>query len=320
MKIPTFKELLEEYPRIASMERMKSERPCKTTVSNNLFGVRKILELLGNDGASLDQPITWLTKNRIDRFLLRAAEKGMPALSSWTYVHRLRGVTARWTTSYYEALGWKVSPFKLPYCRKRLPRYERPDRSVLRKVKDWVVDLWEEEDRRKWLAATLMLEFGIRNGDVRRLTWANFRERDNGVCLCYTPHKTEQSSGRRVAWPVHPTIWTMLCEARSCVAKHQAYCRAGIPNRPHGITNSDPVVPGASYIFVLLNRELRANGIFKAQKGLYELRKVCIDHVYQRYGAEMASSLSGDDIRTVMRYYADPSQPNIGMTRIFDLL
>ena len=36
--------------------------------------------------------------------------------------------------------------------------------------------------------------------------------------------------------------------------------------------------------------------------------------------AEMASSISGDDIRTMMRYYADPSQPNIGSVRILDLL
>lgn len=34
----------------------------------------------------------------------------------------------------------------------------------------------------------------------------------------------------------------------------------------------------------------------------------------------MASSISGDDIRTMMRYYADPSQPNIGKLKIVDLL
>ncbi len=71
--------------------------------------------------------------------------------------------------------------------------------------------------------------------------------------------------------------------------------------------------------FEQINRDLRALG-FTGHKGAYELRKICIDHVYQKYGAEMAVSISGDDIRTITRYYADPSRPNIGATRIIDLL
>ena len=57
-----------------------------------------------------------------------------------------------------------------------------------------------------------------------------------------------------------------------------------------------------------------------AAEGAYELRKICIDHVYQKFGAEMAVSISGDDIKTIIRYYADPSQPNIGEVRIVGLL
>ena len=34
----------------------------------------------------------------------------------------------------------------------------------------------------------------------------------------------------------------------------------------------------------------------------------------------MAVSISGDDIKTITHYYADPSQPNIGAIRIIDLL
>ena len=34
----------------------------------------------------------------------------------------------------------------------------------------------------------------------------------------------------------------------------------------------------------------------------------------------MAVSISGDDIKTIIRYYADPSQPNIGEVRIANLL
>lgn len=58
-----------------------------------------------------------------------------------------------------------------------------------------------------WFAATMMLEFAMRNGDVLRLKELNFVETENGNFLSYTPHKTELSSGRRVYWPIHDEIW-----------------------------------------------------------------------------------------------------------------
>lgn len=73
-----------------------------------------------------------------------------------------------------------------------------------------------------WFAATMMLEFAMRNGDVLRLKDENFVTRspeciksdgDSSVCgnaakhyLSYTPHKTALSSGRRVYWPIHDDI------------------------------------------------------------------------------------------------------------------
>jgi len=59
---------------------------------------------------------------------------------------------------------------------------------------------------------------------------------------------------------------------------------------------------------------------FTGNKGAYELRKICVDHIYQKFGAEMAVSISGDNIRTILHYYADPAQPNIGEMRVTDLL
>ena len=84
--------------------------------------------------------------------------------------------------------------------------------------------------------------------------------------------------------------------------------------------DSQLVVPCARDVYVRLNRELRTLCIFTGSKGCYELRKICIDHIYQKYGAEMASSISGDDIRTVMRYYADPSAVHVENVRVVDLL
>lgn len=71
--------------------------------------------------------------------------------------------------------------------------------------------------------------------------------------------------------------------------------------------------------FTELNKEVRSLG-FRGNKAAYELRKICIDHIYQEYGAEKASAISGDDIKTITHYYADPAQPNIGEVRVLDLL
>lgn len=41
------------------------------------------------------------------------------------------------------------------------------------------------------------------------------------------------------------------------------------------------------------------------EKASYELRKMCVDRIYHKFGAEMASAISGDDIRTLTYFYAD---------------
>ena len=142
----------------------------------------------------------------------------------------------------------------------------------------------------------MMLEFAMRNSDVLRLKDSNFVEKESGHYLLYTPHKTELSSGRRVFWPIHPDIWQ----------KFDDYGRLS-------------ALDVTKETFKEINHELRELG-FHGSKASYELRKICIDHVYQKFGAEMAVSISGDTIKTISYYYADPSQPNIGEVRILDLL
>lgn len=128
------------------------------------------------------------------------------------------------------------------------------------------------------------------------LTRQNIDVKEGRYYLSYTPHKTELSSGRRVYWPIHEDIWK----------KYEDY---------GGISCLDVT----DETFDEINADLRRLG-FHGQKAAYELRKICIDHVYQKYGAEIAVSISGDDIRTISRYYADPAQPNMGAVRIVDLL
>lgn len=294
--IPTFRELIAEYKKIAVMERVKSERPSAITVTNAETGVRAVLP-----EGWMDRPVFDLTRRRIDEYLVRAISKGNSPVTAWSYVLQLRAITARWTRSYYEDIGWLVPKFDLPVCHRKPPRYVRPERNILLRVRAWYESLEERLDDRDWLVGTLMLEFAMRNSDIARLKWNNFRQRDTGVQLCYTPHKTELSSGRVVCWPVHPDLWRKISRVR---------------RKP----DQDLVVPAAFEVFRRLNAELRACKIFRGCKALYELRKICIDHIYQRFGSEMASSISGDDIHTVTRYYADPSAANVRGVRIIDLI
>lgn len=291
---------MNEYVKNAALERLKNDRPSERTVENVLSGARRVLA-----GAGIDETETLdaLTREKADAYFMWASKKGFASISARTYIAQLKGLVARWCLPYYRSMGWEIPTWDIPYFRGRSLRYSRPDHDLLLKVKTW----YEGLSGKKWFAATMMLEFAMRNGDIKRLQWQNFisrpapnHEASSDVpvdihYLSYTPHKTENSSGRMVVWPIHPLIWE----------KFSLLPKSILPIR-HGE-------------FVCMNHELRELG-FTGAKASYELRKICIDHVYQKYGAEMASSISGDDIRTVIRYYADPAQPNIGAVRIIDLL
>ena len=321
--IPTIRMVIERYPKFAAVERMRMERPCEKTVKSAIGGTCRLCEI---GCMSLDEPITALTRRWLEQTLDTARSSGMKPITVWSYLYSLRNLFAKWTRRYYADAKWNIPPLEIPSCLRQAPRYIRPDTTVLAKVKKWYLDLEKRKDQREWVLATLMLEFAMRNGDAERLRWSDFRpvkpcshgaeENGNSVVLCYTPNKTRLSSGRVVAWPVHPDIWGRL----------EAYHYAGIPyNKRKGWgknenRDSQLVVPCARDVYVRLNHELRALKIFTGPKACYELRKICVDHIYQKYGVEMASSISGDDIRTVTRYYADPSAVQVEGVRIIDLI
>ena len=286
---PTIEQVMKCYRRIAHTERVKTGRPGPDTVMNALHGTAKVCEAAG---VKLTESVTALTRPKIDQALATFMEHGLTRLTAWSYVCQLRAVFAKWCRPYYEDAGWDVPPLDLPTFRAQAPRYVRPSADMLARVKAW----YGKQTGENWFAATMMLEFAMRNGDVLRLKEENFIERDGRHYLNYTPHKTELTSCRRVCWPIHESIW-------------QKYDDYG------GLACFD-ITDGT---FAEINRDLRALG-FRGSKASYELRKICIDHIYQKFGAEMAVSISGDDIKTITHYYADPAQPNVGPIRIIDLL
>ena len=299
MTTPTLTQMEKVYYVAAEVERLKCGRPGKCTVENTRLGVRVFRrwlnerrESLGYARIGFDEEfprVSIVKPPLIHRYLADLLTAGTKPLTAMTYVSQLRQLFARWIRPYYEDRGWVIPPFPSLGGRPAAPRYVRPDADQLAKVKSWYESLAPGP---LWLAATMMLEFGMRNGDILRLRRENFVEREGRVYLNYTPHKTEHSSHRVVRWPVHAELWRHLRDASFDVDES---------------------------VFAELNRQMRALG-FTGAKGAYELRKICIDHVYQKLGAEMAVSISGDDIKTIIRYYADPSQPNIGEIRIVNLL
>lgn len=286
--IPTIDQVMKCYRTISQIERAKTGRPGEETITNVLRGTANVC---ASAGVALSESVEIITRKFLDNALASFMSRGVSRLSAWSYVCQLRGLFARWCLPYYRDAGWEIPKLEMPVFRAQAPRYVRPSNELLLKVKNWYC----RQTGEYWFAATMMLEFAMRNGDVLRLKEENFVENENGRFLSYTPHKTELSSGRRVYWPIHKDIWQRFDD----------YGRlAGLD-----VTKET---------FVELNRDLRALG-FHGSKGAYELRKICIDHVYQKFGAEMAVSISGDDIKTITRYYADPAQPNIGAVRILDL-
>lgn len=135
-------------------------------------------------------------------------QRGLTRLTALTYMQQVKSLFARWCTPYYKDAGFDIPPLEYPRVKAKAQRYVRPPAELLQKVKSWYRGLTGE----KWFAATMMLEFGMRNGDVLRLRKENFVTKGDDHFLHYVPHKTELSSARRVYWPIHSSIWEKFME------------------------------------------------------------------------------------------------------------
>ena len=304
MTTPTMDKMLKAYVDAAAIERMKCGRPEKGTVKNTKQGVKRFVRWMnerrlknGYEYKELDDgfPLVSVVKpTLIHKYLADLLKSGTRPITAMTYIYQLRQLFSRWVRPYYEDHGWKVPMFPSFGKKPMAPRYSRPSREMLGKVKDWYRSMPTDQ---LWFVTTMMLEFAMRNGDIMRLSRRNFVEREGRIYLNYTPNKTAHSSARTVKWPVHSEIW----------------------NKMYTLMEGDQLPTLDDDIFMRLNQKMRDMG-FNGPKGAYELRKICVDHVYQKFGAEMAVSISGDDIKTITYYYADPAQPNIGDIRVTDLI
>lgn len=286
LKVPTCRKMVELYLQIAKEEsRLTGGFPSKATIKNNVISFIRAVKCCGIDWRS---GYTALTKERLEAFHERMAKK-KSQITAYSYIMGLRGITAKWTLRRYMRRGYYVKEIELPWLRKiKGQRYERPSRRAVEEVKRIYRELAEKQDKRYWLMYALMLQFAMRNGDVKRATREIFQKRKDRWYLVYTPNKTRFSSGRKVVWPIHEEVWRRIKKAIK------------------GRRRKQKLIKGISYVERKLNKIIRTRiEEFSGKKALYELRKMRIDAEYRHHGIEHAIALSGDDYRTIQRYYAE---------------
>lgn len=311
----TFGDLIEQYQKAAALERIKSGKPGEVTVHHVCMSAERFLK---KAGLQMDDRCSKLTADVFDITIATTIGSGSSKATAWTYAAAMQSLAAKWAAPYYRREKFEPPKFEMPSKRNmRTTRYARPTEEQLKEVKSWYEGLWNETDKRRWLAATMMIQFAMRNGDVARATKELFKSRmvktADGACiermiLSYTPHKTAQSSARSVAWPVAQSIWERIRLAVKSIEDASNSTEKGWWDKCTG-DECEKLIPLSKKVFHSMNMDLRK--IFplaSTSKASYELRKICVDHVYQKLGLEKASAISGDDPKTVMYYYADPSQ------------
>lgn len=300
---PEIKTALEVYKDAARIERIKTGRPTKRTAAGVIKTFRYVIDTLD---IKLTASVDALTRKRLNEFCMMMIEKNVGRVSIQSYLDKVKSLGAKWTRDYYTDENLITPKFDIPRINVTPTRYKRPNEQKRQAVLKWYQSLTEENDDVLWGVVTMMLEFAMRNRDVWLLTWGNFKKTESGIVLEYVPNKTRLSSGRRVVAKVPNETWARLRRLRG---------------KRTEIKEDTPVFNGLGLwkVWQDISEAMRLFG-FNGSKSIYELRKLCIDTVYRNFGAEAASAISGDDIHTVTKYYADSSICDIGNVRISELM
>ena len=292
LKIPTIEELIATYKKIAIMRSLDPnyKKPTERSIET---AAKNYKHCVAASGLSGDRPYTELMdSDQIRRTFMALCER-MKGVSAYSYVASLQTVTARWTILKYKDLGFKVEAPIMPDFgnARRPPEYKMLSAEQKAKIQSWYTGLANNEDRQLYLAASIVAQLAVRPNDVARLTAENFVQGDDGyVHLVYRPHKTLESSNRRVDWPIYPALWELIRNVSG-----------------DRLDEGKSLIKGARTVFDKLNRSMRvACGMEDWNKAVYELRKLCVDTVRREQGVDAAVAISGDRRETIDRYYSDP--------------
>ena len=281
---PSWRDLFIEYERAANVEYSINGTPSPSTVYQAILSCKRVLRMVGlSDGSKVSD----LTLDRIEMYIELALADGAKPISAFGNLQHMRSLFAKWTRRVYEKKCWVFDVPEFPEARGSVKsgcRYLQPPEALRNATLEWYRAL-ENTYPEAWVAATLMLQLGMRNSDALLCSWDWFRSNADLATVSYIPHKTANSSGRTARIPISQELFNRLKAAAS---------------------DGDRLVSDAN-VFKWINLEMRKLG-WEGSKASYELRKMCIDRIYREHGAEAAVQVSGDNIMTVSRYYADPSR------------
>lgn len=271
--------------------------PTLTEHQRNVMNeIKKLMKFAGLSG---DMPSDLVTFDIIDRY---AQSENVKAISRIGKCQRIQSLFGRKARMFYRRRGYDVTGVDVPVIADDSKAYQSLPQKTLFSLLGWYRSLQFRKDGRGRIFVMLMLKYAMRNGDVERLKWSNFDRSGATWKLTYTPHKTEHSTaGRSVS------IWL---DAMDQIELEEWRGDAGdddyvVPRkaRKHGWSIAE--------LQRVLNEDIRKACGFTGSKGLYELRKLCVDTVFHLYGAEAAAAYSGDDYKTVKFHYSDPSSLNL---------
>lgn len=291
---PTLERLIEAYRKAAEVEYAANSRPRPATVDINVGSLKLIAK---GCNVGMQDRIDKLTHDVIRDYIdCRCDGSDRSRRSAWSALAHAKSLFSKWAIVRYE--GMKI---RIPDCCTQWPaqpkaglilEYERPAKELREKTMAWYNGL-EATNKTMWAAVTLMVQFAMRPVDASELTWEAFQRDGECWVLKYIPSKTKgrTSRPRPVLWPVTDDLYNRLRKAGG---------------QEHIVDHPLPYLRYAYYIRYI-NAEMRKLGWDreKYKKACYELRKLCVDAIYHNLGAEKASQISGDNIQTVIKYYAD---------------
>lgn len=306
LRIPTIAQLIETYKTIAWQRNANpnyaspSARTIESAVKN--FGY-----CVDASGLPLSRPCSDLfdpdmIRRIFDNLSAKVNRRGehLSGITAWSYVASLQSVTADWTLIEYRKQGFVVTQPLMPDFGKAkdAASYRELPPSLIRQIWDWYLTLEKSGSRDCVFYATCMLELAIRPSDIALLTLDNFPLAPNGHHrLAYTPHKTRESSNRRVDIEIPDATFEKL--------------RAAVRER---WDSGGRLMPNVRWVSSQINASLRLACAMKTdefEKASYELRKLCIHTILHTPvenggGIEQAVRLSGDRRDTIEKYYCDP--------------
>ncbi len=300
--VPTIAQLIKAYEEIAMKRAVdpRYNKPSKRARESALKYYRYCYEAAG---LSLNDKVTELfrietTEKIVDAFM--KANLAGPSVRS--YVVSLQTVTTPWALEYYRrTYGYKVPRPELPDLGKfqEAPSYYQLSEELDKKIDEWIKNIDSimnlsgkaSDDVNFYLLCINNL--AMRPNDIGYLTAANFPMDANGRCYFrYKPHKTKESSNARVDLPIPLALWQRVKKLTG--SKFE---------------NGELLLPNWWGILPRVNKSMREYCDMpeeKFQKAGYELRKRCIHKIMLFQGMEQAVRLSGDNRKTLEKYYTDP--------------